>query len=440
MTANTSFEHLVFNIQDREAIISSLHSILETLTSAVPNRHISIFIDHINANFKQFTKAIQELNLDIIGFVSDYYSIMDEHSDQFHPKYLSLYTSHKNHYNSFTQNNQSNNFDYVELVDIFIEHCYEFKKFKPHTEIGHLRRARDQSKCIYNKLSTLIASKNIYELSDNIVRDIAQVVNKIAHLHKDRTQIDIAQELIAKYEYTKLEILVKEEIFDYCECGNVMEVMPSSSEMVCDNCGFVTKLIGTVFEDNQFYNQEGGRYRHAGYEPSKHCKCWLERIQAKETNTITQAQIDKLEACIRRDRITNKRRITIGQLRNYLKDAGLTELNEHVALIKKIITGVVPPQLSFAETQDITNSFSKAVKAYNVVRPSNKSNNIYYPYILRKLIEMHINDYNKQKELLSFIHLQGSQTLIQNDKIWRDICNITPSFIYQPTDRYAFVD
>ena len=285
--------------------------------------------------------------------------------------------------------------------------------------------------------------RDVFEDAYNYMKSgqlMRQVVNKIAHLHKDRTQIDIAQELIAKYEYTKLEILVKEEIFDYCECGNVMEVMPSSSEMVCDNCGFVTKLIGTVFEDNQFYNQEGGRYRHAGYEPSKHCKCWLERIQAKETNTITQVQIEKLEACIRRDRITNKRRITIGQLRNYLKDAGLTELNEHVALIKKIITGVVPPQLSFAETQDITNSFSKAVKAYNVVRPSNKSNNIYYPYILRKLIEMHINDYNKQKELLSFIHLQGSQTLIQNDKIWRDICNITPSFIYQPTDRYAFVD
>lgn len=440
MTTNTSFEHLVFNIQDREIIISNLHQILYELTSHLTNRSIKIFIDHINSNYDRFSKAISDLNLGIIGFVSDYYSIMDEHSDQFHPKYLSLYTSHKNHYNNFIQSNSSDSFDYKELVDIFTEHCYEFKKFKPHTEIGHLRRARDQSKCIYNKLSTLIASKNIYELSDNIVHDIALVVHKIKPIIKGSTQVDTALELISKYEYTKLEITVKEEIFDYCECGNVMEIVASSSEMICDNCGFVTKLIGTVFEDNQFYNQEGGRYRHAGYEPSKHCKCWLERIQAKETNTITASQLDKLEVCIKRDRITNKRRITISQLRNYLKDSGLTELNEHVALIKKIITGVVPPQLTFAETQDITNSFSKAVKAYNVVRPSNKSNNIYYPYILRKLIEMHINDYNKQKELLSFIHLQGSQTLIQNDKIWRDICNITPSFVYQPTDRYAFVD
>jgi hypothetical protein len=440
MTTNTSFEHLVFNIQDRESIIQALHESLKTLTNHLTNRSLNIFISHINSNYKRFAQAISELNLGMIGIISDYYSIMDEHADQFHPKYLSLYTSHKNHYNNFMQMDSSVQFDFKELVDIFTEHCYEFKKFKPHTEIGHLRRARDQSKCIYNKLSIMIASKNIYELSDNIAQDISLLVSKLKPLATDHTTINTMQDLLTKYEYTKLEIVSKEEIFDYCECGNVMEVMASSSEMVCDNCGFVTKLIGTVFEDNQFYNQEGGRYRHAGYEPSKHCRCWLERIQAKETNTITPQQLEKLEACIRRDRITNKRRVTISQLRSYLKDAGLTELNEHVALIKKIITGIIPPQLTFAETQDITNSFSKAVKAYNVVRPSNKSNNIYYPYILRKLIEMHINDYNKQKELLSFIHLQGSQTLIQNDKIWRDICNITPSFAYQPTDRYAFVD
>ena len=295
MTTNTSFEHLVFNIQDRESIIQALHESLKTLTNHLTNRSLNIFISHINSNYKRFAQAISELNLGMIGIISDYYSIMDEHADQFHPKYLSLYTSHKNHYNNFMQMDSSVQFDFKELVDIFTEHCYEFKKFKPHTEIGHLRRARDQSKCIYNKLSIMIASKNIYELSDNIAQDISLLVSKLKPLATDHTTINTMQDLLTKYEYTKLEIVSKEEIFDYCECGNVMEVMASSSEMVCDNCGFVTKLIGTVFEDNQFYNQEGGRYRHAGYEPSKHCRCWLERIQAKETNTITPQQLEKLD-------------------------------------------------------------------------------------------------------------------------------------------------
>ncbi len=438
MTTNTSFEHIVCNIQDRNNVISSLYQMLDELPTKSSSFLLDISLGHIRSNYRQFSQAINELNLDLIGFVSDYYSIMDEHADQFHPKYLSLYTSHKNHYNNLAQLSSDSQFDFKALVDIFAEHCYEFKRFKPHTEIGHLRHAREQSRHIYNKLATVIAAKNLYELSDSLVKDISTVLT--CALHNLPDLLGNMQDLLAKYDHMKLEIIAKEEIFDYCECGNVMEVMSSSSEMVCDNCGFITKLICTVFEDVQLMNQEGGRYKHPGYEPSKHCKCWLERIQAKETNTITSDQLAKLEACIRRDRITNKRRITIGQLRGYLKDSGLTELNEHVALIKKLITGIVPPQLTFAETQDITNSFAKAVKAYNIIRPMNKSNNIYYPYILRKLIEMHVRDYHKQKELLSFIHLQGSQTLIQNDKIWRDICQIVPNFSYQPTDRYAFVD
>lgn len=438
MASNASFEHMVCNLQEREALIEQLYQMVLPLQTKLSSPSIKIFMGHITRNYEHFMKTIAELNLDLISFVSDYYSIMDEYTDQFHPQYLSLYTSHRNHYTNFKCSDGP--FNAQDLIDIFVEHCYEFKHFKPHTEIGHLRRAREQSRFIYDKLSANIASKSIYELSDGLVRDILTLVEQTQSLVSDQVLLDTIVELSNRYDNTRLEIIPREEIFDYCECGNVMEIMASSSEMVCDGCGLTTKLIGTVTEDSQIYNQEGGRYKHAGYEPSKHCKCWLERIQAKETNTITQSQIDRLEACIRRDRISNKRRVTIGQLRGYLKDAGLTELNEHVALLKKIITGIVPPQLTFAETQDITNSFAKAVKAYNIVRPSYKSNNIYYPYILRKLIEMHVRDYNKQKELLSFIHLQGSQTLVQNDKIWRDICNITPSFEYQPTDRYAFMD
>jgi hypothetical protein len=448
MSSNISFEHLVCNINDRVDIIIQLYDLLKPLQKdkIFQASLAGIYMGHITENYKSFLRVVDDLKLDMISLVSEYYSIMDEYTDQFHPKYLSIYTAHRNHYNTFFHQYKSSDasksidkFNPKELIDIFNQHCYEFKKFKMHTDMGHLRRSRIQSRRIYDQLSSLIASKSIYEMSDILVRDITSIINKFRN-NPDYSWLEPGVALLNKFANMKLELNVKEEVFDYCECGNVMEVLPTSSEMVCDHCGFITKLIGTVFEDNQFYNQEGGRYKHAGYEPSKHCKCWLERIQAKETNTITKAQIEKLEACIKRDRITNKRKITISQLRSYLKDSGLTELNEHVALIKKIITGITPPQLTFSETQDITNSFSKAVKAYNLVRPSHKSNNIYYPYILRKLIELHVADYNKQKELLSFIHLQGTQTLIQNDQIWKDICKNIPSFKYQPTDRYAYAD
>lgn len=438
MIANTSFERIIFNIQDRERVIDELWELLLKWTANLDNSLLASCKEHLESNYSSLKSALSHLNLGMISCISDYYAIMDAHTDQFHPKYLSMYASHRGHYSTLTSS--SSDFDIQELIDVFTAHYYDLNKFKIHNDIGHLHRAREQSHFVYNNLASMIASGNVYELSDGVIQDISDIVQKISPLIEDTSTLSVIQGLISTYAGMKLEVIPKEEIFDYCECGNIMEIAALSSEMICDKCGYVTKLIGTVFDDNQFYNQDGCRYKHAGYEPSKHCKCWLERIQAKETNTITAEQLEQIEARIKRDRIVNKRRLTISQLRRYLKDTGLTELNEHVALIKKLITGISPPQLSFAETQDITNSFSKAIRAYNVVRPKHKSNCLFYPFILRKLIELHVSNYGKQRDLLSFIHLQGSQTLVQNDKIWRDICEITPSFDYQPTDRYAYLE
>lgn len=389
---------------------------------------------------------IDRFNIGIISFISDYYHIIDQHLDQFNSKYLHNYSGHKCHYNPILPC-ASTMFDIEELVSIFREHCYDMTKFKFHTNATHIRRSRERTWVIYQKLANYIASENVYDLANLLIYDIKNAVDALDStksqlvFNEEGTQImNKLKYMLQQFNHIKLDFKPSEEILDYCECGNMMQILAGSSEMVCDHCGYIYELKGTVFSDEQFYSQDGIRYKHAGYEPSKHCRSWLERIQARETNTITEKQIDKIEACIRRDGITNKKRLSIEQLRRYLKDTGLTELNEHVALIKRLITGITPPQLSYSETQDITNSFSKAVKAYNIIRPSNKSNMLFYPFLLWKLIEMHVSEHGKRKSLLSFIHLQGTQTLIQNDQIWSQICKITPSFNYRPTDRYEYMD
>lgn len=444
-TANTSFEHVLHNLQERDCILDEIKQeldlLFDTMKSSDTSKVIQSISDCLHMLYEKYKHNIDRFNIGIISFISDYYSIIDQHTDQFHPKYLHNYSGHRGHYTPILSiPPHSEQFNPSELVDIFIDHCYDLKKFKFHTDISHLRRSREQTWIVYQKLSNYIASENIYDLSDLLIHEFSSVINSLSAIDNtnNKESINKLKSLIQKFQNIKLDFKPTEEMLDYCECGNIMQVIASSSEMVCNHCGYLYELKGTVFDDNQFYSQEGTRYKHAGYEPSKHCKCWLERIQAKETNTILSAQINKIEACIKRDGITNKKRLTIEQIRKYLKDTGLTELNEHVALIKKLITGIAPPQLTYAETQDITNSFSKAVKAYNIIRPSCKSNILFYPFIIWKLIEMHVSDFIKRKALLSFIHLQGPQTLVSNDQIWQRICNVIPGFKYRPTDRYEY--
>lgn len=467
-TTNTSFEHVLHNLQERDRIIDDIKVMINQLLVGIKshtNCKVSFtyavdgIINRVDGLYNNYKQIIERFNIGIIAFISDYYSIVDQHSDQFHSRYLHTYSANRSHYNPIISIKGSTKFDIEELVNIFKEHCYDFKRFKFHTDSSHLRRTRERTWIIYQRLSNYIASENVYDLSDAIMYEFDAIIvgvgnlmdidtiksatrkTKKTKLKLDEDVVDVFNKLkymIQNFRNIKLEFKPTEEMLDYCECGNIMQVMAGSSEMLCEHCGYIYELKGTVFDDIQFYSQDGTRYKHAGYEPSKHCKCWLERIQARETNTITEIQLHKIETCIKRDGITNKKRITIEQLRRYLKDSGLTELNEHVALIKRLITGIIPPQLSYAETQDITNSFSKAVKAYNIIRPSNKSNFIFYPFVTWKLIEQHVADFNKRKILLSFIHLQGNQTLIQNDQIWLQICKITPGFVYKPTDRYEY--
>lgn len=456
--SNTSFEHILHNIQERSTIIGACNESMKILLSSIKENNDAHIYSVLNsvANsrifniYNKYSEAMSQFNIDSIPFINDYYSIIDAHIDQFHFRYLYNYSGVINHYNPIIKTQNDNKFNIKQLVSIFNDNCHKMKHFKLYNNTSSSRHIQARTRLIYKNLSRYISTVGIYDTSDLFMYEFKLLIDNIKNLsdvqknvlvltNADEELINLMIAKIQQFNNIRLDIKPSEESVDYCECGNVMQVMPDSSELICDNCGYLHELKGTVFNDCQFYSQESIRYKHAGYEPSKHVKSWLERIQAKETNTITNEQIMKIEACIKRDGITNKKKLTIEQLRRYLKDSGLTELNEHVALIKRIITGITPPQLTYAETQDITNSFSKAVKAYNVIRPSNKSNMLFYPYIVWKLIEMHIPDFQKKKSLLSFIHLQGSQTLIQNDTIWSHICKITNGFTYIPTDRYAYI-
>jgi hypothetical protein len=240
--------------------------------------------------------------------------------------------------------------------------------------------------------------------------------------------------LIKEYKGSDLTTKIKHVMYDTCDCGSKMKVFENASELICPSCGKIYMIYGTIFEDTQFYNQEGSRVKHGCYDPSRHCKFWVHRIQAKETTDIPKECIEHLVQCIKRDNITDGRKLLCGQLRLYLKDIGMTEYNDHVPLIRKIITGVVPPQLTNDELRQLYNLFDKSVTTFDIVKPSSKSNTIYYPYLIYKILDIVLQGGTRKKNILECIHLQSRDTLITNDNLWEHICNII-GIKYTPTDR-----
>ena len=208
--------------------------------------------------------------------------------------------------------------------------------------------------------------------------------------------------------------------------------------MICEICGIVKNLYGTVFEDDQFYYQEGQRTKHGNYDPTKHCRIWVERIQARETTDIPIKVIERIKKCISRDRIRDIKLISCSQIRKYLQQTHNSKYNEHIPLIRKLITGVVPPQLTDHEVQLINIYFDKVIRIFDEVKPTGKTNCPYHPFFIYKIIEQIIKapfDRIRKKEILGAIHLQSRETLVCNDLLWRPICQRINEFKYIPTDR-----
>lgn len=405
----------------------------------------------LNKRYNYYLDCKYIYEVQSILFLTEYYSITNN-------KVQSIRNNIYND-NIFLLSSDStilNNNDILLLKNIYYNNYYKYKYFLTFDKIvqnsnSYKKYSDNISKKLYHKFNIFISSEDIYGIFDNYIDFLFQFLTNfksyILKLHNepslDSNENEILidkhlkkiYQLINQFKKTKLIYSIDEIEYDLCSCGNKMIIQSNTSELLCTKCGAIHTLIGSVFEDSQFYNQEGNRYLHGTYDPNRHCKFWIDRIQAKENTIIEESIINKIKLCIKKDKIENLKNISIEQFRIYLKQCKLSKLNDHIPLIKKIITGYIPPQLTHKELHLLFNYFDKATKIYNQIKPKEKSNSLYYPFLIWKILDLIIENQQKKKELLACIHLQSYETLIDNDKIWYQICKHNDKFIYKPTDK-----
>jgi len=212
------------------------------------------------------------------------------------------------------------------------------------------------------------------------------------------------------------------------------EVDAKNCETYCVACGGCEKLYGVIFEDEHFFYQEGQRTKHCKYEPTKHCKIWTDRLQAKENIDIPERVVNKLKQCIKRDRIWLDM-VTCEMIRGYLKEIKETEFNNNTALLRKLVTGKEPATFTDYELKLVYFYFGKVVQIYNRIKSDTSDNCPYHPFFIYKIVEQILKEERiRRKEILSCIHLQSRETMIDHDRVWEQICYRMPEFEYKPTD------
>lgn len=302
-------------------------------------------------------------------------------------------------------------------------------------------------------LSSLGTLQSFYDAKDeDVKRDMYVQFIKIFHSHNIIGELDRIYAIIKKFrkkyklEESKLLNLIKtyeismvDESFsstkaDICsKCNIAFEIEEKTAEYICRSCGHTEKMYGVVFEDDQFFYQEGQRTKHGKYDPIKHAKCWLDRIQAIEMAEIPSDIINAIKNCINRDQLWIEQ-VSCNTIRSYLKELKKTNFNVHVPLIRKLITGLEPSQLTETEKQLVYMYFSTIIQIYSSIKSD--PNCPYHPFFIYKIIEQILKEPKHQKrckDILSCIHLQSRTTLIENDRLWFQICDHIPEFTKIPT-------
>lgn len=246
------------------------------------------------------------------------------------------------------------------------------------------------------------------------------------------------------------------------KCTGRMTVHPVDSEMRCDVCGNTVTLEGTVFEDCQFYNQQGRSSRHKRYDFRKHGAKWLDQLQGNESKTFPEGDIALVNEYMRNQysRGGVKRPMTdmtCAGMRECLKTLGLTKYNQHVPLLRKIITGlngkaVSPEQLTSRESQLVMAMLTRAMELFEEIKEetldhstgsTEMSNRPYYPYMMFKIILIVIKGNRARiNRILENIHLQSDSTLLKHDVIWKQICDRSrrgDRLVYKPTDKTSLI-
>jgi hypothetical protein len=219
--------------------------------------------------------------------------------------------------------------------------------------------------------------------------------------------------------------------YDICpECLIPLSVNAEHSELECTECGLGRMLMGTVFDDSQYYNQEGQKAKSGLFNPNRHYRFWMDHIQAREpeeeignpddsTNVYGETLVARLRGIIARG-----------------TKIGRSDLNKNIPLLLKLLTGVGPPALPESICQRVEKIFSQAIEIGERVRPAGRTNRNYYPYYIFKILDavLPAND-RSSRGILFYIYLQGKETVDKNDREWEETCAELPDITWVPTDR-----
>lgn len=249
-------------------------------------------------------------------------------------------------------------------------------------------------------------------------------------------------QLFNQNEKNVIELKPQTVDFDICKvCENTKEMCPTVSELHCLECADIEVIEGTAFEEHAV--QDPNKQTSGDYDPTRFVEVWIARILAdrdvnfKDKNTGRELCLEIIEEQRTKDGIKNLNQISCEYIRKVWKVHGFTKFNDEAPYARYRITKIKPPTLTYKERKFLKNMTIRIMGLFNIIKDPERSNSLYYAYVLYKIIKQFYVGTPKIR-LLESIHIQKDDTLVYNDTQYEKICEIhnkkyRPHLIYEPT-------
>jgi hypothetical protein len=306
-------------------------------------------------------------------------------------------------------------FDYYEVQNAIskgIRGSYMKKiKGKPGDVLTALQEASKQND-ISNSSATIIG----FDSKSSSDEEEAPAKNESSNTLSRDTLLDKYLQKINPAYSRKNSSTLEDDLGTCPECGKDMIFAVNEAMLYCNHCNYNEFIL--IDSDRPSYKDPPRESSYYAYKRINHFNELLAQFQAKENTGIDDEIFESIVAEIKKQRITDLKKLTNVRLREILKKLKLNRLYDHINYIMNRLNGTNAAIIDRDTEEKLRHMFKEIQPAFQKHCPKDRRNFLAYPYVLYKFCELlEMDDFLKNFQLL-----KNRDKLYIQDKTWEKIC------------------
>jgi len=217
-------------------------------------------------------------------------------------------------------------------------------------------------------------------------------------------------------DYVK-SIDTNEDAYKCSKCNVYLITNYTEGVLICPLCGIQQRIL--IDNDTPSYKEPPREITYFAYKRINHFNEWIAQFQGKETTDIREEVFERIKQELRKESITDLKKIKSTKVREILKKLNLTKYYEHDHYITNRLSGQSASIFDQDTEEKLRNMFKEIQAPWIKHCPPNRSNFFSYPYILYKFCQL----LEKDEYLKEFRLLKSREKLAEADSLWKKICD-----------------